>query len=362
MASNQSGGFVGETLRIGFIGGGNIARAHAVAIRALVKQGFVDARITGVHDRDPVTAAQFAEWNRASVSAGPSELAAGSDVVYVCTSTGGHAEAVEAAVTHRCPTFVEKPLARTLAEAEEIASLVRGANVPSQVGLVLRTAPVFRALAAMVEAGTYGRPMAVVFRDDQFFPIQGHYASTWRADVRIAGAGALLEHSIHDLDILRMCFGEVAGLSATTGNFAGHEGIEDVAVGTLRLGSGTLATLVSVWHNVLTRPSTRRIETIFEDGFVSFDDDFTGPLTIQTSSGTEVRACAPPGWVADLPLPPDFGLAIRPYVEENRAYLDAVVEGRAPEPGLDEALAAHRIVDAWYRSAAAAGASIDGPW
>jgi predicted dehydrogenase len=44
--------------------------------------------------------------------------------------------------------------------------------------------------------------MNVVFRDDQYLPTQGVYASTWRADAALAGSGVLLEHSIHDLDLL----------------------------------------------------------------------------------------------------------------------------------------------------------------
>ena len=64
--------------------------------------------------------------------------------------------------------------------------------------------------------------MAAIFRDDQYFPIQGTYASQWRADVTQAGGGCLIEHSIHDVDILRFCFGEVDELSARTANFSGH--------------------------------------------------------------------------------------------------------------------------------------------
>ena len=60
-------------------------------------------------------------------------------------------------------------------------------------------------------AGSLGAPMAAVFRDDQYFPIRGTYASQWRADVAQAGGGCLIEHSIHDVDILRFCFGEVDG-------------------------------------------------------------------------------------------------------------------------------------------------------
>ena len=56
-----------------------------------------------------------------------------------------------------------------------------------------------------------------------------------------------------------------------------------------------------------------------------------------------------------LPLADDeVGLAVRAYVEADRAFVDAVTGGRPPEPGLDVALEAHRLVDAAYRSAAAA--------
>jgi predicted dehydrogenase len=228
------------------------------------------------------------------------------------------------------------------------------AGVPAQVGLVLRTAPVFVALRGVVQQGALGRPMAIVFRDDQFFPIQGHYASTWRSDVTIAGAGTLLEHSIHDLDILRHCFGEIDTVTANTANYAGHDGIEDVAAVLLAFASGASASLVSVWHDVLNRPSLRRVEVFCERGLAWLDDDFTGPLHVETTAGRETRRCPPPAWVAELPWGDDrVRVAVGRYAEPNRAFLDAIAAGRAPDPGFGEALRAHRLADAVYRSARA---------
>jgi predicted dehydrogenase len=61
-----------------------------------------------------------------------------------------------------------------------------------------------------------------------------------------------------------------------------------------------------------------------------------------------------------LPLADDeVGLAVRAYVEADRAFLDAVGAGRPPVPGLDVALEAHRLVDAAYRSAAGGGAPME---
>ena len=61
-----------------------------------------------------------------------------------------------------------------------------------------------------------------------------------------------------------------------------------------------------------------------------------------------------PGWVRDLALgDDDIGLAISAYVEADRAFLDAVAAGPSPEPSFAEAVVAHRLVDAAYRSSAA---------
>ena len=95
--------------------------------------------------------------------------------------------------------------------------------------------------------------------------------------------------------------------------------------------SGLEATLTSVWHDILSRGSTRRIEIFCQDAMVWLDDEFRGPLHVQTSEGTEVRACPSPPWVDHLPLADDeVGLAVRTYVEADRAFLDAVVAGRPP--------------------------------
>ena len=234
-----------------------------------------------------------------------------------------------------------------------MAESAAASGLATQCGLVLRSAPVFRALRDLVAGGTLGAPMAAIFRDDQFFPIQGHYASTWRSDLEQAGGGCLIEHSIHDVDILRYCFGEVRQVSARTANFAGYEGIEDLAAVTMSFESGFEAQLTSVWHNILTRGSTRRIEVFFREALVWLDDEFRGPLHIETGAGTEVRHCPSPDWVDTVPLPDDeVGLALRAYVEADRAFVDAVTSGTAPEPSLAEAVEAHRLVDAAYRSAA----------
>jgi predicted dehydrogenase len=350
-------------LRIGFVGSGNIAWAHGLGLKAMIDGGVVDASIVAVHDPRERRARAFADAVGADGVAtvgDAGEVARRSDAVWVCTPTSAHRHAMDQALASHRAVFCEKPLDRDLASARALVDAVTAAGVPSQCGLVLRSAPVFRALRDVVREGALGTPMAAVFRDDQYFPIQGLYGSHWRAEVEHSGGGCLIEHSIHDVDILRYCFGEVDAVAARTANHAGNEGVEDLASVALSFASGLEAQLTSVWHEILTRGSTRRVEVFCRDGMVWLDDDFRGPLHVETSEGTEVRACPSPPWVDDLPLADDeVGLAVRAYVEADRDFVDAVSSGREPAPGLTEALAAHRLVDAAYRSAARGGLPVD---
>jgi predicted dehydrogenase len=88
-------------------------------------------------------------------------------------------------------------------------------------------------------------------------------------------------------------------------------------------------------------------------------DEFRGPLHVQTSDARAARPCPSPAWVEALAFGrAEVGLGVSPYVEADRAFVDAVVAGRAPEPGLPEALVAHRLVDAAYRSARGGGSAV----
>ncbi len=353
---------VPEMVRIGFVGSGLIAWCHGLGLKAMIDGGVIDASIVSVYDQHERRAQGFADAvgvDGATLAADAAGVAAASDVVWVCTPTSAHRQGVEAALQAGRPVFCEKPLDRDLTGAVGLADAVAASGLPSQCGLVLRSAPVFRALRDLVQGGTLGAPMTAIFRDDQFFPIRGHYASQWRSDVEQAGGGCLIEHSIHDVDILRYVFGEVREVSARTANFAGHQGIEDLAAVSMSFVSGLEAQLTSVWHDIMTRGSTRRIEVFCREGMVSLTNEFRGPLRVQTSDGTELRACPSPPWVDELPLADDeTGLALRAYVEADRDFVDAVVGGRSPEPSLTEAVQAHLLVDAAYRSAADGGVPV----
>jgi predicted dehydrogenase len=338
------------------IGAGHIGTVHAYALQQLADANLVDARLVAAYDEEPKRAERLTRHHGGDPVATLDELLERVDVVWVCTWTAGHLAAVEAAADRGLPIFCEKPLAPTLAECERVAAAL--SRVPHQVGLVLRWSPVFQHAAARIASGKYGRPLACVMRDDQYFPVQGLYGSTWRGDVRYAGGGTLIEHSIHDIDVLRWLLGDPRDVSARTTSRFGYPGIEDCASVTLTYGDGSMASLTSVWHQVLSRESSRRLEVFCEEGLLWADDDYLGPLYVETTAGTEELTAEPPEWAAAFTVPEVFAKAIAHYATPSKAFLDAIAESGAQavgHPGADDALAAHRIVDLAYRSADAAG-------
>jgi predicted dehydrogenase len=335
------------TVRVGFLGGGFIAHYHG----KMLHTSGVDADIVLVHDPDPAKADAFAAASGATVAGGEDEVLDGVDAVYVCTWTAEHPRLVAAVAARGLPVFCEKPLAVDLGSAQEMVAAVARAGVVNQVGLVLRDSPAFTYLRHLVGRPEHGRVMSVVLRDDQYLPIQGQYGSTWRADPTKAGAGTLLEHSIHDLDILEWLFGAIDAVSASSREFHQIAGIEDVFAATLQFSSGALGSLVSVWHDLLERPSLRRVEVICERAHFWLEDDVWGPVH-WTRPGDDVGSVG--GTDLTLALG-GLGIEVR---NPDQAFIEAVARGVPASPDFATAARAHQVADALYRSAAAGGTAL----
>ena len=333
-------------LRIGFLGAGLIATYHSKSLR----RSGVEVVRAGVYDPDGERARAFAAASGHTVMSSEAEVLDTCDAVYVCTWTSEHPRLLEEAVRRGVHVFCEKPLAFDGATAARMAEAADAAGVVHQVGLVLRRSPAYLWARHLVSDARSGRVMSVVFRDDQFIPVQGHYASTWRADRTRAGAGTLLEHSIHDVDMLRFLVGEVQSVSGHTASFHGIDGIEDVATATLRFTDGATGVLTSVWHDNLARPSLRRVEVLCERRMVTIDgDDWFGPVHWTDHDGT-TGSLAGDGLVA----------AVAPWRDgtdnPDGDFVRCVQHRHGADPDLHTAVHAHRIVDAIYRSAAEGGA------
>ncbi len=337
-------------MRVGFLGAGLIATYHSKSLR----RSGEEVIWAGVYDPDQQRAEAFAQASGAVVCNSEDEVLDTCDAVYVCTWTSEHRRLVEAAASRGLAVFSEKPLATSLDDARAMAACVTAARVVNQVGLVLRRSPAFTMLREIAHDPASGRVMSVVFRDDQYIPTQGAYGSTWRGDVALAGAGTLLEHSIHDVDLLEWVIGPIASVTGRSAGFHGIPGIEDVAVATMDFSSGAIGSLTSVWHDNLARPSLRRVEVFCERTWAAVEGDWFGPVAWTRSDGTTGRLegddlLDAAGRVRDEDLNPDG------------AFVRAARDGGGAFPDFAVAVRAHEIADAIYRSAGAGGAPVPTP-
>ncbi len=346
------------TIRIGFYGTGFISRTH----NWFLKHSAADHRIVAVHDPDADRARAFADRVGAETVA-EDALLDRVDAVFVTTWTSEHERLVAAAAERGLAVFCEKPLAVDSPTAQRMADAVESAGVVNQVGLVLRFMPQFLHTRTLLDDPRAGRLLAVSFRDDQFIPIQSHYGSTWRIDPVRCGRGTLLEHSIHDVDIMRWLCGPVAAVSGVVREVHGFPLIDDVAVARMEFASGGVASLTSIWHDIVDRPSLRHIEIFTENLHIALDGTPEGTLTwqfageiSQTLHGVALaQACIDSGVARERDLTPvASGAMFNPLTP----FIDAIAAG-APSPlPFTEALAAHRLVDAIYASAAGDGAVV----
>ena len=353
----------GDRIGVGFIGCGGIAHLHSSALREVARAGLP---VVPVAAADPVpahreaVAANFA-FERFYDTA--EELLADPDVdaVWVGVPTAQHAAVYTAVLASGRHLYAEKPIAAELATVRDLAALAAATPLVAQVGFQARFDPLLDHARALVTAGELGPVMSYLWRDDEAFPTAsvGDTTSAWRSSRASAGGGVLLEHSIHALDALAWIFGPVVRVTASSRRVLGFD-VEDTVVVLLEHASGVIGAHVGVYGGVAGRELSRleihgrdAIVEIERNGVVLDADDNTFLL--------QRARCAPErldrrGLVADHCA--RHGIERPPFLLQDladRAFVEAILQHRPASPGFAEALAAHTVVAAAYRSAAEGG-------
>jgi len=189
------------------------------------------------------------------------------NAVFVLTPTSLHKEFVLKALNKGIHVFVEKPLAFSQEDIDEMIQARDKNNVVLQVGLIMRSAAPIHYLKYLAEKNSekWGKPMNIMMRDSQEKPYLGAeevHNSYWRKDQNFSYAGILFEHSIHDIDAMVYLFGAVSEVYAKTNNFAGHPGIEDSVSAIISFENGVNLSITAVWNDL--KYDCRLYEIYFE--------------------------------------------------------------------------------------------------
>jgi predicted dehydrogenase len=346
-----------EPVGIGLIGAGMIGQGHAYALRLLTEDGEVRPVSVTDFSAEAVEAARaICPFERIAPDAQAVIDDPDVDAVVIVTPTTTHRDLVQAVVAAGKPLLCEKPLATRFDIVTEMCALVAASGLTAQVGFHSRFHPLINELVRLVTTNELGAPMGYTLRDDQYWPtgdvVPGH--SSWRSERAHAGGGALLEHSIHSADILTWLFGPAARVYARTRNVFGYD-VEDTAVCTIEHTSGVVGTLISVFNGVRGREE-RRLEVFFERGAVEVttdflvgarEDGFLVQRPDQEPERLDVESLRNRHFEADGIERRDFFVYLYPAA---RAFVRSVRDKQAASPTFSDALAAHALVDAAYRS------------
>ena len=225
----------------GIVGAGVISAFHARAL------GMVDgARLIGVTDAVPQAVAAFATKHGCKAYPDLAAMLQDDEVaaVIICTPSGAHLEPALQAIAARRHVVVEKPLEITLERCDRIAEAAARAGVQATCIFQSRTLSAAQAIKGAINAGRFGR-LTMADAYVKWFRTQQYYDSgAWRGTWKLDGGGALMNQSIHAIDLLQWFLGPVAEVTAFTATL-GHERIEveDVAVAALRFENGALGTI-----------------------------------------------------------------------------------------------------------------------
>ncbi len=229
-----------KKLNFGIIGCGRIAHKHAEAIKKNEKANLLcvcdilEERAAEYKDKYGAEA-HFTDYRKMLEYSGL-------DVVNICTPSGMHAEMGIAAAQAGKHVIVEKPMALSLKDADDLIGACDESGVKLAVCFQNRFNPPVQKLRRALEEGRFGKlthASAIV----RWFRPQDYYdQAPWRG-TRAMDGGCLMNQSIHNIDLLQWMMGPVESIFGYTATNLRKIECEDVGVAVLKFKNGALGVI-----------------------------------------------------------------------------------------------------------------------
>jgi UDP-N-acetylglucosamine 3-dehydrogenase len=337
-------------LRAGVVGLGMMGRNHV----RVWDEAVDDAELVAVADPDPAAVARATGGRRARGFEDPERMLAEEelDLLSVVAPTSLHRPVTIAALRAGVDVLVEKPIAATREEAQEMIEAASSAGRMLTVGHIERFNPAIRELRRRLEAGELGR----------IFQISATRLGPFPA--RIRDVGVVVDLAPHDLDVMRFLVGAEPVRIYAEAERRIHTEHEDLFTGTIRFSNGVLGVLNINW---LT-PTKQRTLTVTGERGMYVADYITQDLVFYANPvAAETREVRGP--VAPITTVTEGEMTRRPVrieeplVVELREFARAVRDGGPPPVDPHDAmvalLLARKMVESAQTGQAIAGRSLE---
>ena len=259
-------------------------------------------------------------------------------IVIVATTHDQLATIAAGAAAEGKHVLIEKPGARRAAELNAVLEASERTEVRVRVGFNHRYHRAMQQARSVLQSGVLGEMMFVRGR-------YGHggrpgYDREWRADPQISGGGELLDQGVHLIDLARWFLGDFSHVSGHVASCFWDMPVEDNAFMTLRTAEGRTAFLHASW-------------TEWKNLFSLEIYGRTGKLEITGLGGSygterlalyEMSPCMGPPATTIWEYP----MADNSWDVEFEEFLEDLRGQRTPVPGVRDAQAALRVVEAIY--------------
>lgn len=215
------------------------------------------------------------------------------DAVYIATPPYAHKQYTLMSAAAGKPVYVEKPMALTFADCQEMSAACQAANVPLWVGYYRRALPRFVKIKELLETGAIGEPRSVYItlqretRPDLFDPQH----LPWRVLPQFSGGGIFVDMGSHTLDFLDYILGPIRAVQGFAANQGGYYPAEDHVAGTFVFESGVIG--VGTWWFTGFQ-ELDQTEISGTQGKISFASFKADPIRLTTPEGVQEFAIADP--------------------------------------------------------------------
>ncbi len=274
------------------------------------------------------------------------------DIVTVCTPSGAHMEPSLEIINSGKHLIVEKPLEITLERCDKILETANRKGVRVSTIFPSRFHEASMVVKEAVDKNRFGR---LVMGDAyiKWFRTQEYYdQGGWHGTKALDGGGALMNQSIHAIDLLQWLMGPVVSVKAYT-NTLGHERIEveDVGVAVLKFKNGALGVIegsTAIYPGYL-----KKIEISGTEGSIVLEEsdikswNFKEKLEIDQSIIERFTSKTESGGGASDP----GAISYKPHQWQFEDFIQSLDSGNKSAVEGDEGRKAVEIILAIYKSA-----------
>lgn len=345
----MSEGMAAKKWGFGLIGCGAIADMHLQAI-AGIEQASIVAVASRSADRARETGERFGcEW-----TADYRELLRRPDIDVVCvtTSSGSHGPIGRDVLKAGKHLVVEKPIAMTAAEAEDLIRLADRSGLVLSVISQSRFQEHYRLTKRMLDEGGLGK-LLLVEVSRPFYRDQKYYDSAdWRGTIAEDG-GSLMNQGIHSIDLLLWMAGEVGSVIGRVATQTHVMEAEDIGLALLTFRSGAFASVMC--STSMTPGYSPTFNVYGEKGSIRID-------------GSQIVEWSVPGVPAPDLTPTEDGnsgasnpmnISFAYHQRQLEDVIEAIRDGRPPAVPGEAGRDAVKLIELVYRSSAGNGISLD---